>query len=159
VRLAGPQRPDLIPGYEIEAEVGRGGMGVVYRARQRSLNRVVALKMILAGEFASPMQRARFRLEAELAARGRHPDSGQVYEVGEFAGRPYLALEYVEGGSLAQVLQGRTLPPREAAALVETLARAAHAAHCQGVIHRDLKPANVLLAAGGFAGPKITDFG
>jgi WD40 repeat protein len=132
-------------------------MGVVYRARHRGLHRPAALKMILAGEFASPAQELRFRLEAELAARVRHPNIVQVYEVGTHDGRPFLALEWVDGGSLADRLDGKPWPPDEAAALVETLARAVHAAHGEGVVHRDLKPANVLLAADGTA--KVTDFG
>src|SRR5439155_11929602 len=126
-------------------ELGRGGMGVVYKARQLVLNRLVALKMILAGELASPEQRLRFRLEAEMAARVRAPKVVQVYEVGEHQGRPFLAMELVEGGNLARRLAGRPLPPWEAAALVEVLARAVHTAHQHGVVHRDLKPANILL--------------
>ena len=120
-------------------------MGVVYKARHRGLHRLVALKMVLAGEFASPAQELRFRLEAELAARVQHPNIVQVYEIGSYEGRPFLALEWVEGGSLADRLDGKPWPPGEAAALVETLARAIHVAHGEGVVHRDLKPANILL--------------
>lgn len=138
--------PKQIGDYEILAEVGRGGMGVVYKARHRSLRRLAALKMVLAGEFASPTQELRFRLEAELAARVQHPNIVQVYEIGNYEGRPFLALEWVEGGSLANILNGKPWPAHEAAALIETLARAMDAAHSEGVIHRDLKPANVLLA-------------
>lgn len=132
--------------YEILAEVGRGGMGVVYQARHRGLRRLVALKMILAGEFASPVQELRFRLEAELAARVGHHNFVQIYEIGSCDGRPFLAMEWVEGGSLANRLDGTPWPPGEAAALIETLARAIDVAHGEGVVHRDLKPANILLA-------------
>jgi serine/threonine protein kinase len=132
-------------------------MGVVYKARQLGLDRLVALKMILAGPDAEPGQLARFRSEAEAVARVQHPNIVQVFEVGERHGTPYLALEFVSGGSLAQKLHGAPQPPREAARLVETLARAMHAAHQRGVVHRDLKPGNVLLTAD--ATPRITDFG
>jgi WD40 repeat protein len=132
-------------------------MGVVYKARQVALNRLVALKMILAGEHAGEAERARFRAEAEAVARLRHPNVVQVYEVGEHHGRPFLALELVEGGGLDAKLAGTPRPAKEAAALVETLARALHHAHAQGVVHRDLKPGNVLLTADGT--PKVTDFG
>ena len=137
--------PRQVGEYEILTEVGRGGMGVVYKARHRGLQRPAALKMVLAGEFASPSQELRFRLEAELAARVRHPNIVQVYEIGSYEGRPFLALEWVEGGSLADRLDGKPWPPGEAAALIETLARAIHVAHGEGVVHRDLKPANILL--------------
>jgi WD40 repeat protein/tRNA A-37 threonylcarbamoyl transferase component Bud32 len=159
-------RADLpaVPGYTVLAEVGRGGMGVVYQARHRALNRTVALKMVLAAELATPEQLLRFQLEAEMAARVVHPNVVQVHEIGRWQDRPFLALEWVEGGTLAQKLHAApdrfAEPPlsvEEAARLVAVLARAVHAAHCQGVIHRDLKPANVLLAAAGV--PKIADFG
>jgi WD40 repeat protein len=146
-----------VPGYEIEAVLGRGGMGVVYKARHLALKRTVALKMVLAGGHAGPQERARFRLEAEAVARLQHPNIVTVYEVGEAGGHPYCALEFVEGGSLAAKLDGKPLPAREAAKLVEALARAVQLAHSRNVVHRDLKPANVLLAADGT--PKITDFG
>jgi hypothetical protein len=145
------------PGYEILCELGRGGMGVVYKARHVSLNRVVALKTILVGPHASVPQRARFRAEAEAAARLQHPNVVQVFDVGEHASCPFLAMEYVAGGSLASRLDGTPVPPRAAATLTRTLADAVHAAHRAGVIHRDLKPANVLIAGDGT--PKITDFG
>jgi eukaryotic-like serine/threonine-protein kinase len=143
--------------YELLEELGRGGMGVVYKARQSKLNRLVALKMILAGEYAGERDIARFRTEAEAVARLQHPNIVQIFEVGEHDGHPYFSLEFVDGGSLAQKLDGTPLPPQQAAWLVETLARAMHAAHQAGVVHRDLKPANVLLTADGT--PKITDFG
>jgi WD40 repeat protein len=149
--------PTAVAGYEILAEQGRGGMGVVYQARHLKLNRLVALKMILAGGYAGPEQLARFRAEAETLARLRHPNVVQIYEVGEVDGKPYLALEFLEGGSLNQKLQGTPLPPWEAARLVEVLAGAVQAAHQGQIVHRDLKPANVLLTADGT--PKITDFG
>jgi WD40 repeat protein len=138
--------PKQVGDYEILAEVGRGGMGVVYKARHRGLRRLAAVKMVLAGRFASAAQESRFRLEAELAARVRHPNIVQVYEIGSYEGRPFLALEWVEGGSLAERLDGKPWGPNEAAALIETLARAIHVAHGEGVVHRDLKPANILLS-------------
>jgi WD40 repeat protein len=141
-------RPGLptVPGYEILSELGRGGMGVVYQARQMQLDRLVALKMILAGSHAGEQELARFRIEAEAVARLQHPNIVQIHEVGEQDGRPYFSLEFCDGGSLAQKLDGTPLPPAPAAALIETLSRAMHFAHQRGVIHRDLKPANVLLA-------------
>jgi WD40 repeat protein len=147
----------VVAGYELLAEVGRGGMGVVYKARQTSLKRLVALKMILAGDHAGPEEINRFRLEAEAVARLQHPNIVQIHDVGEADGRPYFSLEFLAGGSLASQLDGTPWPAPKAAALVETLARAMHAAHQQHIIHRDLKPANVLLNAEGT--PKITDFG
>jgi serine/threonine-protein kinase len=149
--------PVSVPGYEILRELGRGGMGVVYLGRQLGLDRLVALKMILSGGHAGRDERKRFRTEAEAAARLQHPNIVQVYEVGEHAGRPYLSLEFCPGGGLDRKLAGTPLPPKEAAALAQTLARAVHAAHEKGVVHRDLKPANVLLAENG--APKVTDFG
>jgi serine/threonine-protein kinase len=153
---AGPGGP-AIPGYEILGELGRGGMGVVYQARHIALGRLVALKMILAGGHAGEQDLRRFRAEAEAVARLQHPNIVQIFEVGEQDGLPYFSLEFCAGGSLAGQLDGTPLPPRQAAQLVETLARAMHAAHRAGVVHRDLKPANVLLAADGT--PKVSDFG
>jgi hypothetical protein len=167
-----------VPGYEILEELGRGGMGVVYRARQLGLERIVALKMVLSGIHTGPKELARFRTEASVIARLQHPNIVQIYDVGEAAGRPYFVLEFVAGGSLDQHLQGTPQPARPAAKLIESLARAVHAAHANGVIHRDLKPANILLSDGCEGGarhepgylfnvgsplasvvPKITDFG
>jgi serine/threonine protein kinase/broad specificity phosphatase PhoE len=144
---AGPGLPSgpTIPGYEVLGLLGRGGMGVVYRARQVRLNRTVALKMILAGAHAGPEELERFRREAETVAQLQHPNIVHIYEVGDWDGCPYLALEYVDGPSLAQATAGAPQPAHEAAALVETLARAMHYAHERGIVHRDLKPANILL--------------
>jgi serine/threonine protein kinase/WD40 repeat protein len=152
-----PSELPIIPGYEIVKELGRGGMGVVYWAWQMSLNRAVALKMVLAGSHASSGELERFRTEAEAIARLHHPNIVQIYDVGRHGAHPYMTLEYVEGGSLAQKLTGAPQPARQAAQLVETLARAVHSAHEHGIIHRDLTPGNVLLTADG--APKITDFG
>jgi tetratricopeptide (TPR) repeat protein len=171
-----PAAPPRVPGYEVLEELGRGGMGVVYKARHQALQRLVALKLLLAGEHAGPAQLARFRGEAEALARLRHPHIVQVYEVGEQGGLPFLALELVDGATLAGRLGGAPQPARAAARLAEALARAVHAAHQQGVIHRDLKPANILLVRsdtlqgvrlggpdeGGHDEhyqPKVTDFG
>jgi serine/threonine protein kinase/Tfp pilus assembly protein PilF len=170
-------RPDLpgqwtIANYEVLGELGRGGMGVVYKARQKGLNRLVALKMVLAGKQAGPAEIDRFRAEAEAVARLQHPNIIQIYEVGELDGCPYFSLEFAAGGTLAGKLRDTPLSGRAAAELVDVLARAMHYAHSHGIVHRDLKPANVLLGASGntSAGeqqaaspaawtPKITDFG
>jgi WD40 repeat protein len=144
-------------GYEILREVGRGGMGVVFEARQLALGRVVALKLILAGAHAGEDARGRFRAEAESIARLQHPHVVQIHEVGKQDGWDFYAMEWVEGGSLAARLDGTPWPANKAAALVEKLARAMHAVHQEGVIHRDLKPGNVLLTSAGE--PKIADFG
>jgi eukaryotic-like serine/threonine-protein kinase len=148
-----------LPDYEILELLGSGGMGKVFKVRQRSLKRLVALKMILGGYAASAAEIERFRTEAEAAAALQHPHIVQIYEIGQADGCPYLALEYVDGGSLAERLQAELLPPRQAAELVCTVARAMHYAHRRGIIHRDLKPANVLLARGEVLEPKVTDFG
>jgi serine/threonine protein kinase len=147
----------ILNDFEILGELGRGGMGVVYKARQIKLNRVVALKMVLSGPHADPDQLGRFHTEALAVARLQHPNIVQIYEVGDQDGLPYFALEFVDGGPLDRKVAGKPQPPREAALMVETLARTVHYAHAHGVIHRDLKPANVLLTADG--APKITDFG
>jgi serine/threonine-protein kinase len=157
--LPKPTTPALptVPGYEILGELGRGGMGVVYKARHLGLKRLVALKMIRDGALAGPDDLARFQGEAEAVARLQHPNIVQIFEVGRHDGRPYFSLEYVDDGSLAERLAGAPQPPQEAARLVAVLARAMHSAHQQGVIHRDLKPANVLLTRDGT--PKVGDFG
>jgi serine/threonine-protein kinase len=145
------------PGYEVLDKLGEGGMGIVHKARQSKADRLVALKMILAGGHADPDKLARFRTEAEAIARLQHPHVVQVFEVGEHNGLPFFSLEFCPGGSLDKKLAGTPLPPAEAAVLVEKLARGVQAAHEAKVLHRDLKPANVLLAADGT--PKVTDFG
>jgi WD40 repeat protein len=165
--LAGPlstrdELPRRVGDYEPLEEIGRGGMGIVYRARHLRLQRVVALKMLLSGYFAGDEQRARFRTEAEAVARLQHPHIVQLFESGEYEAdtglpRPYFTLEFVPGGSLAQRLAGRPLSPRQAAVWLEPVARAAHYAHEHGIIHRDLKPSNILLTES--SQPKICDFG
>jgi WD40 repeat protein len=160
---ASPPAPEgvRIPGYEVLATLGRGGMGVVYQARQTKLGRAVALKMILAGAHAAEADLKRFRTEAEAIARLQHPNIIQIYEVGEHGGLPFFSLEFCPAGSLEKKLNGTPLAPAEAAALVEALARAMEAAHKKGVVHRDLKPANILLQISDLKSeiPKITDFG
>jgi WD40 repeat protein/serine/threonine protein kinase len=167
--------PPVVCGYELLGEIGRGGMGVVYKARHVALDRLVALKMILAGLHAGPKELARFRQEAAAVARLHHPNIVQVFDIGDVEGRPYIALEYVEQGSLAQLLRGEPQPLPATLKLMETLARTVAYAHQCGIIHRDLKPANILLGAqeksrdgkesfGAFVldslyVPKITDFG
>jgi WD40 repeat protein len=152
------ERPvPTIAGYEILGELGRGGMGVVYRARQVLLNRSCVLKMILAGAHTDARAALRFLAEAEAVARLKHPNIIQIHHIGEADGLPYLELEYVEGGSLDKRLNGNPWPARRAAGLVLALARGVAEAHRQGIVHRDLKPANVLMAADGT--PKIADFG
>ena len=133
------------PGYELLEEIGRGGMAVVFRAKQQILNRIVALKMLLAGGVANKEVLGRVQQEARAVAQLQHPGIVQIHEVGEHRGLPYLSLEYVAGGTLHEWLGGRPLPPLEAARIIEQLARTTHYAHEHGVVHRDLKPANVLL--------------
>jgi serine/threonine protein kinase len=146
-----------IPGYEIQGQLPPGGMGVVYRAWQVGLKRLVAIKMIRSGVHAGTQERARFRVEAEAIAALSHPHIIPIYDSGEWNGMPYLTMEFAEGGSLAQALRGGPLPPAQATELVQTLARAVHFVHEHGLIHRDLKPANILLTDQGC--PKLADFG
>jgi serine/threonine-protein kinase len=163
-----------VPGYEVLDELGKGGMGLVYKARHLQLNRLVALKMIRPDRHAGEEEQFRFRVEAEAVARLQHPNIVQIHEVGESEGRPFFSLEYVAGGNLAAKLRGSPVPARQAAQLVQVLARAMQYAHEHGIVHRDLKPANILLARGdrsdaicigvhpkvaGPYEPKITDFG
>jgi serine/threonine protein kinase len=146
-----------IPGFEILAEIGRGGMGIVYKARQSKLNRVVALKMLLGGPAAGAKAVGRFRAEAEAVAQLQHPYIVQIFDIIEHDGQLYLALEYLSGGNLAKQIACVPQPPELAADYVRKLAQAMQFAHERGIIHRDLKPSNILLTADGI--PKITDFG
>ncbi len=156
-RALGPTGRPVVPGYEILEELGRGGMGVVYKARQINLNRLVALKMILAGAHAGPVALARFHREAQAVASLQHSDIVQIHDIGQADGLPYFSLEFIDGGSLAARIGGRPQHIRQAASTISILACAIHAAHREGIVHRDLKPANILLTADGR--PKITDFG
>jgi serine/threonine-protein kinase len=150
-------KPPEIPGYDVQSMLGRGGMGVVYKARQLRLNRLVALKMLQAGAYARARERERFQREAEVVASLRHPNIVQIYDVGDHEGCPFFTMELLEGGSLAQALLGMPPPAQHAATLLITLAEAVQVAHQAGIVHRDLKPANILLTAEGT--PKIADFG
>jgi serine/threonine protein kinase len=175
-RLRSVATPERIGNYQVVSELGRGGMGVVYKARQQGLDRFVAVKMILASKYAGGQAIGRFRQEAEAVSRLQHPNIVQIYEIGEHEGRPFLALEYVAGSSLGRTLAGTPQPAAVAARLIQTLSRAVAHAHRRGIVHRDLTPANILLAAaddqprdakrGSVPGdlvsgtiPKITDFG
>ncbi len=154
---SGQSIPKQIKNYEILGVLGRGGMGVVYKARQRGLNRMAALKMILAAGHASGDELLRFQTEAEAVAKLAHPNIVQIFEVSESDGHPFFSLEYVDGGTLSGKLANNPLPARQAAELVEPLARAMFYAHQNGILHRDLKPGNILLTLQGT--PKIADFG
>lgn len=146
-----------VPGYELLSELGRGGMEVVYKARQTSLNRVIALKMVLSGVYAGGVERQRFANEAQSIAQLKHPNIVQVFDFGEHRGHLFYAMELLEGGSLAARLGGQPQPPIKSAEVVEILAHAIQQAHLAGISHRDLKPANIFLTDDGT--PKIGDFG
>lgn len=150
-------RPDVVPGFEILSELGRGGMGVVYKARQLRLNRLVALKMIRDDRLGNPENLVRFAIEAEAVARLNHPNIVQIFQFGKTGDIPFVALELLEGGTLARRLSGAPQPIRDAVVLVALLSKAVSAAHAAGIIHRDLKPSNVLFD--GENVPKIADFG
>jgi tetratricopeptide (TPR) repeat protein len=152
----GPGFP-RVTGFEVLEVLGAGGMGIVYKARQIRLDRLVALKMIRAGAGARPSDLARFEAEARAVAAIEHPNIIRIFEIGEYGGLPYFSLEFLAGGSLAKRIDGKPQPAAEAARIIEVLARAMDVAHRRGIIHRDLKPANVLIAADGTL--KIADFG
>lgn len=152
-----PARVSYFGDYELLEEVARGGMGVVWKARQVSLNRVVAVKMILSGRLAGTAEVKRFRTEAEAAAKLQHPNIVAIHEVGEHEGQHYFSMDFVEGQSLAEMVFHRPLPAEQAAKYLRTIAEAIHYAHQRGVLHRDLKPSNVLIDRAGQ--PRVTDFG
>ena len=148
---------EVLGDYELLEEIGRGGMGVVWRARQRGLARIVAVKVVLGGEFASTDARERFRAEAHAAARLQHPHIVAIHEIGEADGLPFFSMDFIEGSTLDDLVRAEPLTARRAAELVQTIAGAVQHAHTHGVLHRDLKPSNILVDAGG--APRITDFG
>jgi solute carrier family 1 (neuronal/epithelial high affinity glutamate transporter), member 1 len=143
--------------YELLGEIARGGMGVVYRARQVGLNRIVALKMIKAGEFAGPIEIQRFQLEAQAAANLQHPHIVTIYEVGERDGQHFFSMDYIEGPSLTQLIRERSITPEKGAEYLQAIAEAIDYAHQQGILHRDLKPSNIMIDVGDH--PRLTDFG
>ena len=143
--------------YELLEEIARGGMGIVYKARQKSLNRIVAVKVMLPGHFAKPEEVQRFITEAEVVAKLQHPNIVAIHEVGAQKGQHYFSMDYVEGRTLAGIVRDGALPPRRAATYLKTIAEAVHYAHQHGILHRDLKPSNVLIDTSDQ--PRITDFG
>ena len=143
--------------YEVQEEIGRGGQGVVYRARQKSLNRTVALKVIGLGHWATEAHLKRFRREAEAAASLEHPGIVPIYEVGERDGSCYFSMKFIEGGQLDEVSKREPMPIRRAVELIAKVARTVHYAHEHGILHRDIKPGNILLDRKGE--PHLTDFG
>ena len=154
---SGPELPRTFGDYELLAELGHGGMGLVYKARQRSLGRLVALKVLLAGRFSDRAARERFQREAASTARLQHPNIVVLHEFGEVDGHLYLTMDYIAGKSLAELCAGRPLRPRQAAEYMRDVSRAVQAAHSAGVLHRDLKPSNILI--GDDDRPRVTDFG
>jgi len=156
-RITPDSKLPQIEGYEVRAILGYGGMGVVYKARHLRLKREIALKMLLLGAYARPHELERFMREAEAVAGLQHPNIVQVYDVGEFEGRPYFTMELMDGGSFSQQLAGVPQSPMHSAQLLATLATAVAYAHKQGIVHRDLKPGNILVTSEGTA--KLLDFG
>ena len=143
--------------YELIEQIGQGGMGVVYKARQRNLNRIVALKLMLSGPWATEAEIKRFRSETTAAATLQHPNVVAIHEVGEHEGQHYFSMDYIAGQSLAEVINRTPLPAGRAARYMKIIAEAIHHAHQRGILHRDLKPHNVLMDASGT--PHLTDFG